>query len=138
MKKRNKKITIAVVASAIIAAIIIILLILFNNRSSILNIVPDGYVAVFHGGGAEVTRETYIYKDNNGEPNRGFTYVSTETIWGVDPENARTEILKRGSFEWTDGAFSVAEENRAYSYVTIPGDNKTYTIEEFMNRFLMD
>ena len=134
MKKRNKKITIAVVASAIIAAIIIILLIIFNNH----NTVPNGYVAVFHGGGAEVTRETYIYKDNNGEPNRGFTYVSTETIWGVDPENARTEILKRGSFEWTDGAFSVAEENRAYSYVTIPGDNKTYTIEEFMSRFLMN
>ena len=100
--------------------------------------VPDGYIAVFHGGGAEVTRETYIYKEDNDQANYGFTYINTETIWGINPENATTKILKRGSFDWTDGAFTVAEENNAYTYVTTPNSNQVYTIEEFMSRFLMN
>lgn len=39
---------------------------------------------------------------------------------------------------WTDDVFTVAEKNNAYSYVTLPNDKKTYTIEEFQSMFLMN
>ena len=101
--------------------------------------VPDGYLAVFHGGVGEITHETYIYKDNNGQGNYGFTYINTTSTtksWGSS--EWKTTITKRGSFDWTDGAFVVAQENGAYSYVTIPNSDKTYSIEEFQNMFLMN
>lgn len=101
--------------------------------------IPDGYIAVFHGGVGEQTYETYIYKDDNDSPNYGFTYINTTSTtksWGSSEWN--TEITKRGSFTWTDGAFVVAEENGAYSYVTVPGSDQIYTIEEFQKIFLMD
>ncbi len=101
--------------------------------------IPDGYIAVFHGGVGERTYETYIYKDDNDSPNYGFTYINTTSTtksWGSPEWN--TEITKRGSFTWTDGAFVVAKENGAYSYVTVPGSDQIYTIEEFQKRFLMN
>lgn len=137
MKKPNKKTTIiSLIIITVIATIVAIILLFNSNRMN--NVIPDGYIAVFHGGGAEVTRETYIYKKDNDHANYGFTYINTETIWGVNPENATKKILGHGSFDWTDGAFTVAKENNAYNYVTVPNSNQTYTIEEFMSRFLMD
>ena len=137
MKKPNKKkviiLTSIIIAVAVVVAIAIIM---FSGRAN--GNIPDGYIAVFHGGGTEVTRETYIYKEDNDHANYGFTYINTETIRGINPENVTTNILKRGSFDWTDGAFTVAKENNAYTYVTTPNSNQMYTIEEFMSRFLMD
>ena len=101
--------------------------------------IPEGYIAVFHGGVGERTYETYIYKDDNDHYNYGFTYINTTSTtksWGSPEWN--TEITKRGSFDWTDGAFIVAKENGAYSYVTEPGSDQIYTIEEFQKRFLMN
>ena len=101
--------------------------------------VPDGYIAVFHGGVGERTYETYIYKDDNDNPNYGFTYINTRRTtktWGSS--EWRTVITERGSFDWTDEAFSIAKENSAYSYVTIPDSDQTYTIEEFQEKFLMN
>ena len=100
--------------------------------------VPDGYIAVFHGGVGERTHETYIYKDDNDKPNYGFTYInttSTTKTWGSS--EWRTVITERGSFDWTDEAFSIAEKNSAYSYVTTPDNDQTYTIEEFQEKILM-
>ena len=108
-----------------------------TDKDKPLQTIPDGYIAVFHGGTGEMTHETYIYKDDNGHDNYGFTYINTTSTtrsWG-SPE-WETEITKRGSFEWTDGAFIVAQENGAYSYVTVPDSDKTYSIEEFEKMFL--
>lgn len=110
-----------------------------TGTEELSQVVPDGYLAVFHGGVGEMTHETYIYKDNNGQGNYGFTYINTTSTtksWGSS--EWKTTITKRGSFDWTDGAFVVAQENGAYSYVTIPNSDKTYSIEEFQNMFLMN
>lgn len=99
-------------------------------------IVPDGYVAVFHGGVGERTYETYIYKDDNGHNNQGFTYINTTSTtksWGSS--EWETVITKRGSFAWTYSAFDIAKENGAYSYVTVSDSNIIYSIEEFRKVF---
>ena len=101
--------------------------------------IPDGYIAVFHGGSGEITYETYIYKINNKQANSGFNYVNvtkTTTHWGSSEWN--TKITKSGSVQWTDNIFEVARENNAYSCVTLPNSNKIYTIEEYMQTFLMN
>ena len=104
-----------------------------------LQTIPDGYIAVFHGGVGEMTHETYIYKNDNGQANYGFTYINTTSTtksWGSS--EWETTITKYGSFSWTDEAFIVAEENGADSYVTIPDSDKIYSIEEFQKMFLMN
>ena len=58
--------------------------------------VPDGYIAVFHGGSGEITYETYIYKINNKQANSGFNYVNvtrTTTHWGSSEWN--TKIINK-------------------------------------------
>ena len=98
--------------------------------------VPDGYIAVFHGGVGERTHETYIYKDDNDNPNYGFTYINTiSTTKTYGSSEWRTVITERGSFDWADEAFSIAKKNGAYSYVTIPESDPTYTIENFKKNF---
>ncbi len=101
--------------------------------------IPDNYIAVFHGGAGEIVYETYIYKVDNKQSNYGFNYINvtkTTKSYGSDEWNAK--VTKRGTVSWTDEVFSVAEKNYAYSYVTLPNDSKTYTIEEFMTMFLMN
>ena len=101
--------------------------------------IPDGYIAVFHGGSSEITYETYIYKIDNGQASFGFEYVNvtnTTESWGSSKWNAK--ITKRGSVSWTDDVFEVAKENNAYSFVTLPNSDEIYTIEEFMSMFLMN
>lgn len=102
------------------------LVILLNNK------VPDDYIAVFHGESGTITYETYIYKRNNGRANSGFNYVN------VTSSKENKKITKHGSVQWTDDVFKVAYENNAYSYVTLPNNNKKYTIEEYMKMFLMN
>ena len=120
-----------------IVAIIIGFILFYNNR--IGNKIPEGYIAIFHGGFGELTHETYIYKKNNGHDNFGFKYINTSTStesWGSS--QLITRITKRGSVQWTDDVFKAAKENNAYEYVTLPNDNKSYTIQEFMSMFSMD
>lgn len=121
------------VFSAIIAFV-------YANKSSIDdNKIPDNYIAIFHGGSGEITFETYIYKKDNGHANSGFDYINvtnTTVSWGSSEWN--TKITKRGSVQWTDDVFGVAKENNAYSYVTLPNSNNTYTIEEYMHMFIMN
>ena len=56
--------------------------------------------------------------------------------WG-SPE-WEIKITDSGEVTWTDDVFPVAKKHGAYSYVKIPNDDKTYTIEEFQERFLMN
>ena len=96
-------------------------------------------VATFHGGSSELTYETEIYKIDNGHDNYGFKYKSyevTTTSWGSSKSNRK--LIDEGEFMWTDGAFDVAQRNHAYSYVIEPGNDKTYSIEDFQARFIMD
>ncbi len=109
------------------------------NRKTTSNEVPDGYMCVFHGGAGEITYETYVYKIDNGQANLGFKYVNTTSTtesWGSP--NWNIKVTKRGNVTWTDDVFEVAKENGAYSYVTEPGSDEIYTIEEYAKRFLMN
>lgn len=123
----------------IIIILIIGLLTIVNNNIMKNDRIPDGYIAVFHGGGGEQTYETYIYKNDNGHSSYGFDYInvtSTTVSWGNS--QWKRKITKQGSVQWTDDVFIVAKENNAYSFVTLPDSDKTYTIEEYMKMFLMN
>ena len=61
---------------------------------------------------------------------------NTTVSWG-SPE-WEIKITDSGEVTWTDDVFPVAKKHGAYSYVKIPNDDKTYTIEEFQERFLMN
>lgn len=111
---------------------------LFINSQGNKNKIPDNYIAVFHGGSGEVTYSTYIYKIKNDQPNYGFQYINTKNTtvsWGSSKQ--KQKIIGRGNIDWTDGVFSIAHENNAYSYVTLP-DGSKYSIEEFQGMFLMN
>lgn len=134
MKSKWKIITVLLLI-VIIGGIVGFFLYKKNNTTNI----PENYIAVFHGGVGERTYETYIYKIENGHDNYGFRYInviSTTESWGSP--NWNHEITGKGSFDWTDSAFTIAKKHGAYSYVTRPNDNQTYTIEEFQKMFLMD
>lgn len=125
------------IISIIIVLLIVFIIILFKLNN--YNEIPNGYIAVFHGGVGEQTYETYIYKQNNKPENSGFDYInvtSTTISYGSSQWNKR--ITKKGSVQWTDDVFIVAKENNAYSYVTLPNSDKIYTIEEYMSMFLMN
>lgn len=99
--------------------------------------IPNDYISVFHSESGDIIYETYIYKILNVEDNQGFNYVNvTKTLNGKNQWN--TEVTHHGSVAWTDQVFEVAEENNAYSYVTLPNSEKKYTIEEYKTMFLMD
>lgn len=142
LKYKNKKIFWLIMILIIIALMVSYILVTINKNSkdnTDNDKIPDGYIAVFHGGSGEITYETYIYKINNKQANSGFNYVNvtkTTTHWGSSEWN--TKITKSGSVQWTDNVFEVARENNAYSCVTLPNSNKIYTIEEYMQTFLMN
>lgn len=94
------------------------------------------YIAVFNSDEIEnnIIRRTYIYKIDNGVGNYGFNYINTF----FNTKNWNEWICGQGSVMWTDNVFQAAEKHNAYDYVTIPNDEKKYSIEEFMDRFLMD
>jgi len=107
----------------------------YQNNSDI----PDDYIAIFHGGGGEETYETYIYKIDNGHANMGFKYINvTSTTESLGSSKWNHKINDKGEFDWTDGAFAVAKKHGAYSYVTLPNNDKRYSIEEFQSMFIMN
>ena len=96
-------------------------------------------IATFHGGVGEVIYETTIFKIPNGQYNMGFAYENktcTTRSWGSSEWDCTT--TKTGEVTWTDDVFIVAKNNGAYSYVTLPNDSKTYSINEFEEKFIMD
>ena len=116
------------------------------NEDYIIRIIPedyvpreeirDDYIAVFHGGSGELTFDTYIYKIDTGHANAGFEYINAES-YGMTA-NQTVKILEVGTVLWTEDVFPVAEANNAYSFVTLPGDTDTYTIDEFKDMFIMN
>lgn len=135
----NKKWIIGIVVLVLIVLIIVGIALILNKKDIDDNVIPNDYIAIFHGGLGEITYETYIYKIDNGKPNYGFKYInvtSTTEYWGSS--NVIRKVTEKGEFDWTDGAFTTAEKNHAYSYVTVPNDSYSYSIEEFQNRFIMN
>ena len=101
--------------------------------------IPNDYIAIFHGGVGEQTYETYIYKINNGHANMGFEYINvTSTTESSGSTKWKHKINNKGTFDWTDDAFKIAKEHGAYTYVTLPNNDKTYTIEEFKKMLIMN
>lgn len=99
-------------------------------------VITDGYIAVFHGEAYGRVRETYIYKTENGAKNYGFEYVNIEI--NDSSLSEQINIIGKGSVMWTDDVFLVAKANNAYDYVTIPSDETIYTIDEFIEMFIMN
>lgn len=134
----NKKI-IKIIFFSVLIVLFIIVGIYFFKLKSVYKDVPKNYISVFHGGAGEEYYETYIYKIDNGKPNYGFKYINvTCNTSSYGSSESVCRITDDGNFDWTDGAFSVAKKNNAYSYVSIPNSDKTYTIEEYQNMFLMN
>lgn len=139
---KNRKIIWLVVLLVISVIIVIGILVVINkNGRNDVNKdkIPDGYIAVFHGGVGERTHQTYIYKINNGQANYGFNYInvtSTTIFYGSPQWN--NQITERGLVEWTDNVFEIAKKNGADSFVTLPNSDKIYTIEEYRQIFLMN
>ena len=132
--KRVIGVSVILVITAIIISIISV--IIYKETSS--DKIPEGYIAVFHGGVGERTYETYIYKIDNGRVDYGFDYINTtSTTKSYGSSEWRTKIAKRGSVDWIDDIFSVAKENYADSYVTCPnGDKDYYLAIQFKKCFL--
>ena len=111
----------------------------FNPDTEGLIKIEDNYIAVFHGGSGEVTFNTYVYKIDNGHDNMGFRYIATKCItksWGSS-EYTET-IIDNGEVNFTDDVFTIAKKYNSYDYVTIPGSDKSYSIEEYQSMFLMN
>lgn len=101
--------------------------------------IKSGYIAVFHGKDDDIIHETYIYKMDNGASNYGFEYISFERR--KDDYSKPFTVTGQGNVMWTDDVFTVAKKNNAYEYVTVTnnyGMDTAYTIEEFMEIFLMN
>lgn len=137
----NKK-SILVISILIIITIILNIVVFNINKpktKKIYDTIPEGYISVFHGGSGEEIYETYIYKIQNNKPNYGFNYINvTKTTKKNGSSEYDIKVTSRGSLDWTDDVFDTAYENNAYSFVTLPGSDNTYTIGEYMQMFLMD
>ncbi len=121
---------------SIIIAICIIFIFIFMKYVVNDNEIPDGYIAVFHGGAGEITYQTYVYKINNEQGNYKFSYINTTsrtTHWGSN--ELIIEITKRGSVNTIHNIIDIAKENYAYSFVTLPDSDKVYTIEEYQQMY---
>lgn len=136
----NKK-SILVIAIIIISAVILNIVV-FNiskPKNNNNDIIPEGYISVFHSDNGDKIYETYIYKIQNDKPNYGFNYVNvTKTIKKSGSSEYDIKITSRGTLDWTDDVFDIASKNNAYSYVTLPGSDDRYAIGEYMKMFLMD
>ena len=135
----KKGLIISLIVVVLFSTLTIFGVITLSKKSYLINEIPEDYIAVFHGGVGEETHETYIYKINNGKSNMGFSYLNVlSRTESYGSPNWTHRVVGKGEFDFTDGAFIVAEENNAYSYVTRPNDSKIYTIEEFKNMFIMN
>ena len=137
--KKKKILLIVVISLIIIAGLSAIFIITNKTLKENNNNIQKGYIAIFHGGSGERTNETYIYKQDNGHNNYGFDYInvtSTTKSWGSSERTSK--ITKRGSVQWTDDVFTVAKNNNAYDYVTLPNSDKTYTIKQYQKMFIMN
>ena len=139
IKDDNKTLKKSEIFLMFIPFIIALGFLIFSFLSKDSKEIPENYIAVFHGGAGEITYETYIYKINNGQANYGFNYINTtNNTVSYGSNKINKTITKQGSVSWTDEVFKVAKDNHAYSYVTLPNDDKIYTVDEYTSMFVMN
>lgn len=91
-------------------------------------LLQGGYIAVLHGGGGEVTHQTYVYKNDD-----GYTYInttSTTVSWGSSQWEEK--VTDKGTAKTKEEIVKIAKENGADAFVTIPEDSTTYKINDFL------
>ena len=138
---KNKKINVTLIMRIILIIAVIAFIIVYNfiGKEEKLVEIPQDYIAVFNGGSGERTNSTYVNKLNNGLDNHGYKYINTTNTtksWGSSEWNV--EITSQGELTWQEEVFTIAEKNNAYSYVKIPNDDNTYSIDEFKTMFIKE
>lgn len=123
---KNKKYLI-IVGLFVVVIIFSLLTILKGGSGKSLS---EDAIAIFHDSN-DINR-TYIYKEDNGQANMGFRYIN------AIGHGKSYKIFSTGVFDFTDGAFEIAKEHGAYNYVTVPGNERKYSIEEFQSMFIMN
>ena len=134
-QNKNKIKIIIILFIVIILGVIITFLCLSRNNNNIQ--IPNDYLAVFQGGSGEITYSTYIYKLDNEKKDSGYKYINTTnttTSWGSSDWNINK--TEEGTVVFAKDLFRIAEENNAYSYVELPNNKETYTIEEYQEMIL--
>ena len=123
MKKKGIMITVAIII--VLASISLTIMFLPKGESQVE--IPEGYIAVFNGGAGEIVYRTYFYRDGN-----KYKYINVTSMtesWGSPEWNDK--ITKKGKVSSIEKVFEVAEKNYANSYVRVPNEDETYTLEEF-------
>lgn len=91
-------------------------------------LLQGGYIAVLHGGGGEITHQTYVFKSDE-----GYSYInttSTTVSWGSPQWEEK--VTDKGSAKTKEDIVEIAKENGADAFVTIPEDSATYKIKDFL------
>lgn len=123
---KNKK-NLIIVGLFVVVIIFSLLTILKGGSGKSLS---EDAIAIFHDSN-DINR-TYIYKEDNGQANMGFRYIN------AIGHGKSYKIFSTGVFDFTDGAFEIAKKHGAYNYVTVPGNERKYSIEEFQSMFTMN
>ncbi len=87
----------------------------------------DNYIAILRGGSGEQTYQTYVY-----DIKQGYEYViveSTTVSWGATEWNH--VVKKCGVVSTKEEVVKKAEAYGSAEFMTLPGYNGVYTIEEF-------
>lgn len=127
---KNKKVKFILICTIIIGFILLLYLNYQNNRN-----IPDNYIALFRGDeSSELSYSTYIYKIEDNDSKYNFKYINTTNTtvsWGN--QKWQIKVTERGKVTRVEEVFEVAKKNNSYSYVLLPNDDKSYTVEEFKN-----
>ena len=95
--------------------------------------VAEDYVGVFKGEKENVIHSTYVYVDvKNNE--KVYRYLVTEMPTSNSDKSKPKEIIVRsGSIKSVKLLFDLAKSTHSYEYVIVRGEDKHYTILEFMD-----
>ena len=89
--------------------------------------IPEGYIAILHGGSGEITYATYVYQTED-----GFEYINTTRTtlrWGST--KGKIKIDSQGYKVDIDQLLKIAEDHGSANFVTFPGENKARPTDDF-------
>ena len=123
MEKENKNKTILILK--ILIGIVLCLMIGILIYSAKKNEIPKDYIAVFVG---ENDRNTYLYKLENDPDEYKYSYICT----------VKKKVVKKGRANWHNDIYTLINDHKSTSYVQINGDDKQYTVDEYMDKLLTE
>ena len=136
-KKNNNNLTIIGILLIFFSVVLIIYAMAKTINISNSTTIPNDYIVVFNGGVGEITNSTYIYKIDNGDINHGFTYINTKnTTVSYGSSEWSQKITDKGRVDNKDEIFEEAKKNNAYSFVSLPEVDVTYSIDDYKDMFL--